>query len=357
MRSQGFTEIHTPKLVGTASEGGADVFKVEYFGGNAYMAQSPQLYKQMALMADLERVFEVPPHLLPTPLTSTLTCIASPSKYPQHCLNMLSLPAQIGPVFRAENSMTHRHMTEFTGLDMEMTFMENYAEVVDMLDRTFNAVFDGLNDGFANELEAIRAQHPFENLRYRYPCLRFTYVEAMALLRTEGPKILRAAAEATTDDAERQHLKLREESVSTHGDLVDIGTEDEKLLGEVIANQYGQDFYIIDKFPASVRPFYTMPDPNNPDLSNSYDIFIRGEEVTSGAQRIHDPSLLLAQAAAKEPPVDLTPIQAYVDSFKYGAFPHAGGGIGLERVVMLFCGLPNIRKSSLFPRDPKRLSP
>jgi aspartyl/asparaginyl-tRNA synthetase len=118
-----------------------------------------------------------------------------------------------------------------------------------------------------------------------------------------------------------------------------------------------QDFYVIDKFPSYVRPFYTMPDPTNPELSNAFDIFIRGEEVTSGAQRIHDPQMLLDRAKSMDPPVDLTPIQAYVDSFKYGAFPHGGGGVGLERVVMLFCGLPNIRKTSLFPRDPKRLSP
>jgi len=321
LRSQGFTEIHTPKLVGTASEGGADVFKVDYFGGAAYMAQSPQLYKQMALMADLERVFEV------------------------------------GPVFRAENSYTHRHMTEFTGLDLEMTFLEHYSEVLDILDRTFNAVFDGLNANFANELDVVREQYPFKNLRYRYPCLRLQYTEAMALLRAEGPKLLRDARDKSSDEAERAHLEKRAVEVSTHGDLEDIGTEDEKLLGQVIANMHEQDFYIIDKFPAHVRPFYTMPDPANPDLSNSYDIFIRGEEVTSGAQRIHDPQMLLACAAAKDPPVDLAPIQAYVDSFKYGAFPHAGGGVGLERVVMLFCGLPNIRKTSLFPRDPKRLSP
>jgi len=321
LRSHGFTEIHTPKLVGTASEGGADVFCVEYFGGSAYMAQSPQLYKQMALMADLDRVFEV------------------------------------GPVFRAENSLTHRHMTEFTGLDLEMTFHEHYSEVLDMIDRTFNAVFDGLNRDFSAELEAVRKQHPFANLRYRYPCLRFTYPEAMKLLRAEGPALLQAMQRATDDPAERERLAERERSVAAHGDLEDIGTEDEKLLGEVVANMYGQDFYIIDKFPADVRPFYTMPDPQNPKLSNSYDIFIRGEEVTSGAQRIHDPQMLLEQAAAKDPPVDLSPIMAYVDSFKYGAFPHAGGGIGLERVVMLFCALPNIRKTSLFPRDPKRLSP
>ena len=319
LRSKGFTEIHSPKLVGTASEGGADVFKVQYFDGAAYMAQSPQLYKQMALQADLDRVFEV------------------------------------GPVFRAENSFTHRHMTEFTGLDMEMTFKEHYHEVLDMLDQTFNAVFDGLNAQFKDELNAIRTQHPFKDLRYRYPCLRFSYPEAMKLLRDHGPALLKQKAAAAADEAEKAELLGRIEGVASHDDIEDIGTADEKLLGEIVGTTHGQDFYVIDKFPAHIRPFYTMPDPDDKSLSNSYDIFIRGEEVTSGAQRIHDPQMLLDCAAEKG--VDLTPIQAYVDSFKYGAYPHAGGGIGLERVVMLFCALPNIRKSSLFPRDPRRLSP
>ena len=170
-------------------------------------------------------------------------------------------------------------MTEFTGLDLEMTFKEHYSEVLDVLDRTFNAVFDGLNEKFASELETVRKQHPFQNLRYKYPCLRFTYPEAMALLRAEGPALLRALREATTDEAEKAKLAQREADVAKHDDLEDIGTEDEKLLGEVVANKYQQDFYVIDKFPAHVRPFYTMPDPTNPDLSNSYDIFIRGEEV------------------------------------------------------------------------------
>jgi len=316
---QGFTEIHSPKLIGTASEGGADVFKVDYFGGSAYLAQSPQLYKQMALMADLERVFEV------------------------------------APVFRAELSLTHRHMTEFTGLDLEMTFHEHYHEVLDVLDQTFNAIFDGLNKNFSDELEAVRVQHPFNDLRYRYPCLRLDYKEAMGLLREKGPAKLQAILDATTEPAAAARLKERLASVTNHGDTEDIGTEDEKLLGEIIADVHGQDFYIIDKFPMALRPFYTMPDPNDADYSNSYDIFIRGEEVTSGAQRIHDPQMLVDNANAKG--VDLTPIQTYVDSFKYGAFPHAGGGVGLERVVMLFLGLPNIRKTSMFPRDPKRLTP
>ena len=256
-----------------------------------------------------------------------------------------------------------------------------------MLDRTFNAVFDGLNEQYKPELEAVRVQYPFQDLRYRCPCLRFKYAEAMALLREQGPPKLRARLDGITDEGAKKKLEARIDSVANHADTEDIGTEDEKLLGEIVAEVHGQDFYIIDKFPSNVRPFYTMPDPVDPNFSNSYvlgrasntqrpathpphasssphfrplyryDIFIRGEEVTSGAQRIHDPQMLLARAAAMEPPVDLTPIQAYVDSFKYGAFPHAGGGIGLERVVMLFLGLPNIRKSSMFPRDPRRLTP
>ena len=143
--------------------------------------------------------------------------------------------------------------------------------------------------------------------------------------------------------------------MSTHEDTADIGTEDEKLLGVVVAEEYGQDFYMIDKFPADIRPFYTMPDPEDPRFSNSYDIFIRGEEVTSGAQRIHDSEMLLKRA--KELEVDLGPLDDYVKSFGYGANPHAGGGIGLERVVMLFLNLDNIRKSSMFPRDPQRIIP
>lgn len=119
--------------------------------------------------------------------------------------------------------------------------------------------------------------------------------------------------------------------------------------------KFGTDFYIMDKYPLAVRPFYTMPDPSNPKWSNSYDLFIRGEEIVSGAQRIHDVDLLMERANAWKIP--LSSIQSYLDAFKHGALPHAGGGIGLERVVMLYLGLKNIRKSSMFPRDPTRLSP
>jgi len=331
-----FVEIHSPKMIATASEGGADVFRLKYFQRNAFLAQSPQLYKQMALMADMGRVFE------------------------------------IGPVFRSEKSFTHRHMTEFTGLDMEMTFKDNYHEVLDMLEKLFLHIFKGINERCPRELEAVRAQYPFANLKFGDTALRLRYQEAVALLREHGPAIgaerlavleAQQQAAAAAGDGEnardlaqqvhdaREHLK----TVPGHADDEDISTKDEKLLGAIISRVKGTDFYVIDKFPRALRPFYTMADPDDPKWSNSYDIFIRGEEVTSGAQRIHDPQMLLDNA--KQLGVDLTPIQDYVDSFQYGAFPHAGGGIGMERVVMLFLSLDNIRKSSMFPRDPSRLTP
>lgn len=119
--------------------------------------------------------------------------------------------------------------------------------------------------------------------------------------------------------------------------------------------ELGEDLYIIDKFPKDCRPFYTMPDPADDRWTNAFDVFLRGEEITSGAQRIHDPKMLAEKAIALGVPVES--IQSYIDAFKYGAYPHGGAGIGMERVVMLFMNLNNIRKTSMFPRDPKRLTP
>merc|ERR1712139_211841 len=320
---QGFTEIHTPKMIATASEGGADVFRLDYFEGNAYLAQSPQLYKQAALMTDLPKVFE------------------------------------IGPVFRSEKSFTHRHMTEFTGLDMEMCFMEHYHEVLEVLDGLFNHIFTGLNAKCQTEIAAVKTQYPFEDLKWKYPCKKFTFAEAVQLLRAKGPAYLKEDLKhVVKDESYAFNTKVLQEhldSLPGHDDLDDISTKDEKLLGRIVHDELGEDFYMIDKFPAALWPFYTMQDPANPDLANAYDLFVRGEEITSGAQRIHVPDMLNNNAAKIG--VDLSPIQWYVDAFKYGAYPHAGGGIGMERVVMLFLKLDNIRKSCMFPRDPKRLTP
>lgn len=138
-------------------------------------------------------------------------------------------------------------------------------------------------------------------------------------------------------------------------DHEDLSTENEKKLGDIVKEKYDTDFFFMDKYPLSVRPFYTMPCPENPKLSNSYDFFIRGQEILSGAQRIHEPAFI--EERAKAWGIDLSTIEEYLNSFRNGVLPHGGGGIGLERVIMLFLGLPNIRKASWFPRDPKRLAP
>ena len=332
-----FVEIHTPKLLATASEGGSTVFELKYFDRVAYLAQSPQFYKQMALMGDLPGVFE------------------------------------IGPVFRSENSLTHRHMTEFVGLDLELPFKEHYSEVLDVMDALFNHIFMSLAAQFGNEIDAVREQHPFEDLKWSYPSLKLEFKDAVKLLVDHGPAVIQADIDfidkeikslpvGPESEESRRKLEKRKselaahmESVKIHKENEDMGTSDEKVLGRVVRAIHDTDFYMVTRFPVEIRPFYTMPCPDDPRWTNSYDIFLRGEEIVSGAQRIHDPALLLEVAKSKG--VDLAPVQSYVDAFKYGAFPHGGGGVGLERVVMLFLNLPNIRQASMFPRDPNRLTP
>jgi len=290
--NRGFTEIHTPKIISAASEGGANVFEVSYFKGFAYLAQSPQLYKQMAIASDFDRVFT------------------------------------IGAVFRAEDSNTHRHLTEFVGLDLEMAFNFHYHEVVETIGYLFIEIFKYLQSKYEKEIATICKQYPSEPFLFTETPLILRFPEAVALLRQNGVE---------------------------QGDEEDLSTPNEKFLGKLVREKYKTDFYVLDKYPLAVRPFYTMPDPQDSRYSNSYDMFMRGEEIISGAQRIHDPEML--EQRAKLHGIDVSKIMAYIDSFKYGCPPHAGGGIGLERVTMLFLGLKNIRLASLFPRDPKRLTP
>ena len=137
--------------------------------------------------------------------------------------------------------------------------------------------------------------------------------------------------------------------------LEDLSSETEKKLGKLVREKYDTDFYMLYGYPANARPFYTMIDPHDSNYTNSYDFFMRGEEITSGAQRIHEPNMLTQRAEFFGIPVET--LKDYIDSFKYGAPPHGGCGIGLERVVKFYCNLYNIRKASLFPRDPKRIKP
>ncbi|KHN87168.1 Aspartate--tRNA ligase, cytoplasmic [Toxocara canis] len=292
LKKRGFIEIHSPKIISAASEGGANVFEVTYFKGSAYLAQSPQLYKQMAIAADFDKVYTV------------------------------------GAVFRAEDSNTHRHLTEFVGLDLEMAFRFHYHEVVETIGAMLIEIFKGLQANFPHEIETVCKQYPCEPFQFVEPALILKYRDAVKLLRENNVEI---------------------------GDEEDLSTPVEKFLGKLVKEKYKTDFYILDKYPLAVRPFYTMPDPNDPKYSNSYDMFMRGEEILSGAQRIHDPTLLTERAKFHK--IDLEKIRAYVDAFRFGCPPHAGGGIGLERVTMLFLGLGNVRLASLFPRDPKRITP
>ncbi|XP_044472368.1 aspartate--tRNA ligase 2, cytoplasmic-like [Mangifera indica] len=290
--SEGFVEIHTPKLIAGSSEGGSAVFKLDYKGQAACLAQSPQLHKQMSICGDFGRVFE------------------------------------IGPVFRAENSFTHRHLCEFTGLDVEMEIKKHYSEVMELVDHLFVTMFDTLNDKCKKELEAVGKQYPFEPLKYKPKTLRLTFEEGVQMLKDAGVEI---------------------------DPLGDLSTEAERKLGQLVLEKYDTEFYILHRYPLAVRPFYTMPCHDNPLYSNSFDVFIRGEEIISGAQRIHVPEFLAERAQACG--IDVGTISTYIDSFRYGAPPHGGLGVGLERVVMLFCGLNNIRKTSLYPRDPLRITP
>uniref|UniRef100_A0A7N2RES3 aspartate--tRNA ligase n=1 Tax=Quercus lobata TaxID=97700 RepID=A0A7N2RES3_QUELO len=278
--SEDFVEIHTPKLIAGSSEGGASVFKLDYLGKPACLAQSPQLHKQMAICGDFGRVL-------------------------------------IGAVFRAEDSFTHRHLCEYTGLDF-----------MDVVDRLFVAMFDSLNNNCAKELEAVGRQYPFEPLKYLRQTLRLTFEEGIQMLKDAGVEV---------------------------DPLGDLNTEAERKLGQLVLEKYDTEFYILHRYPLAVRPFYTMPCYDNPTYSNSFDVFIRGEEIISGAQRVHIPDFLAERAQALG--IDVQSISTYVEFFQYGAPPHGGFGVELERVVMLFCGLNNIRKTSLFPRDPLRIAP
>ncbi|CAM9298818.1 unnamed protein product [Discosporangium mesarthrocarpum] len=290
--AQGFMEIHTPKIIPGESEGGAGVFTTDYFGKTACLAQSPQLYKQMAISADLQKVFEV------------------------------------GPVFRAENSNTRRHLCEFTGLDLEMAITDHYNEVIGVLHNAFKHVFTGLEERFGTELKAIREQFPSEPVAFSEEPLVVHWEDAIQMLREAG------------HEAE---------------DFADLSGAQELALGSLVKQAHGTDFFFLDRFPADIRPFYTMPCPDDNRYSNSYDLLLRGQEICSGAQRCHDP--LMLEEILNSKGVPLEPLKDYLDAFRHGCTPHGGGGIGLERVVFLYLGLDNVRKASMFPRDPNRCTP
>ncbi|KAI9050278.1 hypothetical protein LZ554_005446 [Drepanopeziza brunnea f. sp. 'monogermtubi'] len=301
LRSQRFKKFHPPSLIGAASEGGANVFKLPYFGEEAYLAQSPQFYKQFEIAGGRKRVY----------------CV--------------------GPVFRAENSNTPRHMTEFIGLDLEMEIEEHYHEVLHMLEAVLLHIFKGLTEHHRDEIELIRSVYPSDEFLLPEPGkeVRLTFAEGQALLRADGPP-------------EFAHVS----------DDEDMSTAQEKALGALVRQKFHTDFYVLDKFPVGARPFYAMPDPADPRVTNAYDFMMRGQEILSGGQRLHLPAELEATIRAKGLDPSQPGIKEYVDVFKsVGVPPHGGGGIGLDRVVAWYLNLPSVHLVCDYPRTPKRLSP
>ncbi|KAI1398554.1 aspartyl-tRNA synthetase [Hypoxylon fuscum] len=299
--SKDFVQFEAPCLIGAASEGGANVFSLPYFDKHAFLAQSPQFYKQIEIAGGRKRVY----------------CI--------------------GPVFRAENSNTPRHMTEFTGLDLEMEIEDHYHEVIDMIEGVMLHIFRGLQTRCKEQVDLIRAIYPSDDFLLPEPGreVRLTFAEGQKLLREEGPE-------------EYRHVS----------DDEDMSTPQEKALGALVRKKFATDFYVLDKFPEGARPFYTIEDPANPKVTNAYDFFMRGQEILSGGQRIHTPELLEARLRKKGIDPASQGIKEYVDVFRSaGVPPHGGGGIGLDRVVAWYLNLPSVHLTSYYPRTPKRLSP
>ncbi|KAI9158844.1 aspartyl-tRNA synthetase [Paramyrothecium foliicola] len=301
LKSQKFKEFESPCLIGAASEGGANVFRMPYFDKEAYLAQSPQFYKQFEIAGGRKRVFSV------------------------------------GPVFRAEESNTPRHMTEFIGLDMEMEIKEDYREVVLMLEGVLLHIFRGIQERCPEEIELVRSVYPSEEFLLPEPGkeVRLSFAEAQQLLREEGP----AEYKNVSDDE-------------------DMSTPQEKALGALIRKKFNTDFYVLDKFPESARPFYAKEDENNRKVTNAFDFFMRGQEILSGGQRINDPEELEARIRHKGVDPKSAGIKEYVDVFKQaGVPPHGGGGIGLDRVVAWYLNLPSVHLAAFYPRTPKKLLP
>lgn len=218
-----------------------------------------------------------------------------------------------------------------------MNFSKHYHEVLSFAEDLLVFILSELKTRYAAEIAVIQKSYPKAG-DFKLPkdgkALRLNYFDGVALLKEAGVDMSAQEAHET-----------------------DFSTAMEKQLGRIIREKYDTDFYVLDKFPMSVRPFYTKADPADPKLSNSYDFFMRGEEIMSGAQRINDAKELEESMKNKGVDPNLEGFQDYINAFRQGCAPHAGGGLGLNRIVMFFLGLPNVRLATLFPRDPQRLRP
>jgi nondiscriminating aspartyl-tRNA synthetase len=288
LNAQGFTEIQTPKIVAAATESGANVFKLDYFGRPAYLAQSPQFYKQ-AMVGVFERVYEV------------------------------------GPVFRAEPHDTTRHINEYVSLDVEFGFIQDHFTVMALLRDVLAGMLSTLQERCAAELELLTVRVP--------------------VVPAEIPHI---------HFADAQQFIFTQHNVDVRGEP-DLSPQDEHWLGTWAQEKFGSDFLFVTGYPMRKRPFYTHPDPKQPEYSHSFDLLFRGTELVTGGQRLHLYTDYLSALERAHLPIET--FESYLEAFRYGMPPHGGFAIGLERLVMQLVGLPSIKLATLFPRDIKRLTP
>jgi aspartyl-tRNA synthetase len=287
----GFIEIHTPKIVPAPSESGAELFVLDYFDRKAYLAQSPQFYKQMAMAAGFDRVFE------------------------------------IGPVFRADPSFTSRHMTEFTGVDMEMSWTESHEDVMAFEERLLQFTYQKVKDAHGEEIKRLLN---VDLVVPTVPFPRLTMARALEILKEVGYQI----------------------PADKKGDIDPGG---ERALAKYVKEHYDHDFVFVTDWPITVRPFYHMRYADNPGITKSFDLIANGLEITTGAQREHRVDVLTKQAIEKG--LHLEPIQFYVDFFRFGCPPHGGFGLGLSRLLMVMLGLQNVRDAVFLFRGPNRVNP
>ena len=289
-REQRFIELHSPKFMGSASESGAELFRVDYFDTSAYLAQSPQFYKQMAMAAAFGRVFE------------------------------------IGPVFRANPSFTSRHDTEFTSVDVEISWIDSHEDVMAFEEQWLAHVLARVAEQHADQIESTFGQQV--NVP-TVPFPRVTLAEAKQLLSEQG--------------------------LPAPPPELDLDPPSERALSAIVQERHGHEFAFVTDYPTTVRPFYHMRHASEPGLTKSFDLLWRGIELTTGAQREHRYDQLLAQAQDKG--VEVGPIQYYLDFFRYGAPPHGGFGFGLTRLLMQLLGQDNVREVTFLYRGPHRLTP
>ncbi len=283
-----FVEIHTPKLIAAASESGSDVFEVKYFDTKAYLAQSPQFYKQMAMASGLERIFET------------------------------------GPVFRAEKSYTNKHATEFTGFDLEFSYIDSFEDVMKMEEELLAYAIAKVKEAHSEELAEL-------------------YGEELTVPALPFPRM--KLADVYKELEERYGYTVPDE---LKGDLT---TEAERMTKQLCEDMFGHEFLFITDYDAKERAFYHMRDERG--VPQGYDLIWRGVEITTGAQREHRYDVLKAQAEEKGLADD---VKFYLEFFKYGCPPHGGFGIGIDRITMLFLGL-SIKEVQFLFRGPNRLTP